>query len=217
MPAVERPKDLSDEVYERLRIAILEGRLPSGTRLVETKLSEQFGISRTPLREALQKLEQDGLVSARPGGGVVVVELTKADLWEISGIRQVLEGYAARLAAQRLTQHELEKLRQIIERTERALEQGDRAEVARLNTEFHSIINKAAGSKRLLKLINSFRQYFFNTRVAEYFTDEELKYSIGGHWRILAALRARDGDAADREVRDHLAHAAVIHERMMTR
>lgn len=217
VPAVERPKDLSDEVYERLRAAILEGLIQPGVRLVETRLSEQFGISRTPLREALQKLEQEGLVSARPGGGVVVLELTKADIREISGIRQVLEGYAAKLAASRLTQQDLDKLAQIVERTERALEKGDRAEVARLNSEFHGIINRAAGSKRLLKLINSFRQHFFNTKIAEYFTDEELRYSIEGHWRILNALKARDGEAADREVREHLAHAGVIYERMAVR
>jgi DNA-binding GntR family transcriptional regulator len=217
VPAVQRPRDLSDEVYERLRAAILEGLLQPGVRLVETRLSEQFGISRTPLREALQKLEQEGLVSARPAGGVVVVELTKADIREISGIRQVLEGYAARLAASRLTRQELDKLAQIVQKTEKALEQGDRAEVARLNSEFHGIINRAAGSKRLLKLINSFRQHFFNTKIAEYFTYEELRASIEGHWRILEALKAGDGEAADREVRDHLAHAAVIHERMVAR
>ncbi len=217
VPAVERPKDLSDEVYERLRAAILEGNLRPGMRLVETRLSEQFGISRTPLREALQKLEQEGLVSARPGGGVVVVELTKRDIQEISGIRQVLEGYAAKLAATRLTEQEMDRLAQIVERTEKALQRGDRAEVAALNAEFHGIINRASGSKRLLKLINGFRQYFFNTKVAEYFTDDELRQSIEGHWRILKALRARDGEAADREVREHLAHAAVIQERMVAR
>lgn len=217
VPAVERPKDLSDEVYERLRAAILEGHLRPGVRLVETRLSAQFGISRTPLREALQKLEQEGLVSSRPGGGVMVVELSKRDIQEISGIRQVLEGYAAKLAATRLTEQEMDRLAQIVESTEKALRRGDRAEVAALNAEFHGIINRAAGSKRLLKLINGFRQYFFNTKVAEHFTDDELRESIEGHWRILKALRARDGEAADREVREHLAHAAVIQERMVAR
>jgi DNA-binding GntR family transcriptional regulator len=199
---------LADRVYERLRTAILTGEIRPNQRLVEAELARQLEVSRTPVRESLQRLQQDGLVD---GGreGWVVREHTAVEIREIYETRAALEGYAARLAAERGPEELLEEVARIHGQAPRPSEV-PREEVVAYNTAFHDAVFRACGNERLIRLIQSNREFYFNYRVATLYTDQELEASIAGHQAILGALLRRDGDRAEVLAREHILESLPI-------
>lgn len=194
---------LSDRAYQLIRSSIVSGEFRPNQRLVETELAERFAISRTPVRDGLQRLFDEGLVG---GGkhGWIVHEHTIEEITEIYEARAAMEGYAVRLAAERLTDEELDE----IERIQRSLgdhwAEVDRIEVVGLNARFHQAILDGARNRRLITLIDRNRDFYFNHRVAERYTEEHVERSREGHDQIILALRARDADRAEQLTREHI-------------
>jgi DNA-binding GntR family transcriptional regulator len=135
--SVRKGRFLREQVYKSLKASILNQALPQNKRLVEERLAEELGTSRTPVREAIQKLEKEGLIHKLSKGGYAVSAITDGDIEEILGIRGILEGYAAYLATTRVTDDDLKFLEEIVNREEQCLKRRELEECVRLNTEFH--------------------------------------------------------------------------------
>lgn len=195
---------LRQVVYDSLKKSILHGKLKAGQRLIEEQLAYQIGISRTPVREAFHKLERDDLVSRLPKGGFAVREFTREDVREIFGIRIALESYAASLATDHITPDKMSSLEKKMDETEVALKKGEDEKVIQLYTEFHDLLYKSCKSKKLIEMINGYRDYFFRYRPALLRTPEGYKISVTDHRQMLDAMKKRNPRVVERFVRSHL-------------
>ncbi len=137
---VRKGRFLREQVYRKLKESILNVMLEPNQRLIEEKLAAEMGTSRTPVREAIQKLEKEGLIHKLPKGGFAVNVIADEEIEEVFGVRSVLEGYAAYLATMRATDEDLRAMESIVKRQEICLENGETDEVVRLNTDFHDMI-----------------------------------------------------------------------------
>lgn len=197
-------KSLGDSVHEKLRRAIMTGELCAGERLVESRLAETFGISRTPVREALHKLEREGLLQRDPKGGFFVTGLTRVDIEETFGIRSVLESYAARLAAVHHREEDLVVLEDKLLEYETALEAGDLAALPKINTEFHELLYALSRSPRLVKMIDDLKTYIFRFRYVILKVEEMARISSADHRLMLNGIRERDERKVSALVREHI-------------
>lgn len=200
---------VTEQVHRRLKQAIIEGEFKPGERLVEVDLADRLGASRTPVREALSKLEQEGLVTPVRFGGLAVVQLSEGDVIEIFSLITLLEGYAARLAAERITDKQLAKLELICGRTEQ-LGDNEAEHLAELNQQFHEQLVEATGHKRLRELIASLRSPMRPYRLVSLESFEFRKKSVLDHCAILKALRSRDTDRVEQLMCAHLKLAEQV-------
>jgi DNA-binding GntR family transcriptional regulator len=201
---VRKKKSLREEVYESLKKSILHGKLKGGQRLIEEQLADRVGISRTPVREAFHKLERDELVTRLPKGGFAVREFTKEDVEEIFGIRSALESYAAYLVTLHITPDKISPLEKKIRESEDASQRGDNDKVLQLHTEFYDLLYKSCRSKKLVEMINSFRDYFYRYRSALLHTENGMSYTNQYHRQMLEAMKKKNPRLAERLVRKHL-------------
>jgi DNA-binding GntR family transcriptional regulator len=201
---VDTSLSLKDKAYAAIKDAILTLELEPGTPLVESDLADQLGISKTPVRDALQELERDGLVTRLPFKGTYVTEVTERDLREIFQLRAVLEGLAARLATSLLTPQELDELDHNLSAAEDALARGDLALCSRLGKSVHDAIIEKADNVRLISMIRNLDESLLRFRALSDRTSGRLDKSLREHRRILDALRRQDAYAAEESVRDHL-------------
>ena len=197
----------SDDVYERLREAILTGRARPNERLIEAELADRLQVSRTPIRESLQRLAAEGLVVSRRRGWVVL-EHTSVEIREIYEARAALEGYCARLAAQRATDAQLKEIASL-HHPKRNLK-SSRQHLVEINDGFHDAILAAAQNERLADMIRRNRSYYFTFRIAQLYSDEEADASIAGHQAIARALLQRDANRAERAMRAHIDLALAV-------
>lgn len=206
MPSLPDTKPLSDQVYQALRHALMHQQFPPGTRMIEMVLSDQLGVSRTPIREALNRLTVEGWLESRPNKGMVVASITLKEIGERYRLREVLEGYGAREATERISDQELDRLGEICDRAEKAIDDDRGAEFAQLDGELHEGFLRAAGNDTLLAI---WRQYLHPARHAVFAlgTPDHRRYLVKQHRRILAAMRRRDPDAAEEATREHLHYA----------
>jgi DNA-binding GntR family transcriptional regulator len=203
-------RNTSDEVYSQLRKWIVSGEFRPNERLVEVDLAQRLGVSRTPIRESMQRLAAGGLVINRRRGWVVR-EHTVDEIRDAYEVRAGLEGIAARLAAGRVTPIQLRRIERLYARTRAAaMAANSRHELVEANEEFHSAVYEAAANPRLSETIARNHDLFFNYNVGMLYTDEEAEASIAGHAGIVEALKARDGDAADATCRKHLMEGLEI-------
>jgi DNA-binding GntR family transcriptional regulator len=198
----------TDGLYDRVRADIVHGVLRPNQRLVEVELAERLGVSRTPVRETLQRLTLEGLVQ-RNRGGWVVHEHSPQEIRSIYEVRAALEGYAAFLAAGRASADELHELETLYPAGDDAFALGPDDQVE-LNERFHDGVIAAAGNARLAQLSRASREYYFNHRIARRYDVGETRESIEGHRRILAALAQGDGRAAESRAREHVDYALEI-------
>ncbi len=201
---VDTSPSLKDKAYTAIRDAILTLELEPGTSLVESDLASQLGISKTPVRDALQELERDGLVIRIPFKGTYVTEVMEKDLREIFQLRAVLEGLAARLATPLFTPQELEQLDRDHTASEDALAEGDLALCSKLGKGLHDAIIDKADNERLITMIRNLDASLMRFRALSDRVSGRLDISVGEHRRIIDALRRRDAYAAEESVRDHL-------------
>lgn len=197
----------SDDVYERLREAILTGRARPNERLIEAELADRLQVSRTPIRESLQRLAAEGLVVSRRRGWVVL-EHTSVEIREIYEARAALEGYCARLAAQRATDAQLKEIASL--HHPKCNLKSSRQHLVEINDRFHDAILAAAQNERLADMIRRNRTYYFTFRIAQLYSDEEADASIAGHQAIVRALLQRDANRAEREMRAHIDLALTV-------
>ena len=202
-----------DRVYTRLRADILGGVHPSGARIGEAELAEATGSSRTPVREALRRLEVEGLVEILPHRGARVPGWTSDDLEEIYDLRMLLEGAAARRAADRIESKDTDRLAELCDLIEEAAEPGDRQDldrVAELNAEFHGIVRAAAASARLVAMLNTVTQLPLVMRTFHRYSPDDLGRSFAHHRELVAALGAGDGTWAESVTRAHVLAAKAV-------
>lgn len=169
---------LRDVVFQTLRQAILKGELKPGERLMEIQLANKLGVSRTPIREAIRKLELEGLVLMVPHKGAEVAQITEKNLRDVLEVRKALEELAVSLACMRMTEEDLHKLRQAQEQFEEVLTSEDITLVAEADVAFHDVIYMATDNQRLIHLLNNLREQMYRYRV------EHLKQKMW-HSRLL--------------------------------
>lgn len=195
---------LADAVYGRLHQDILLGRLRPNTLLTETELADRLQVSRTPIRESLQRLAKDGLIVTRRRRWFVV-EPTLDEIHDSYDVRAALESHAARLATERATDAELVEITTALDSRGRA---GPGVEdFVASNERFHRLVVEASHSPRLVAAIEHSRHFYFNAQVARLYDSSDLDASHHQHESLVQAIRARDGDAADQITREHIAHA----------
>ena len=204
---------LSDQVYEVLREAIVNGDLLPNARLVERELAQRLRISRTPVREAISRLDQEGYVTPLPTRGVVVQSLSPEDIEEIFDLRVVLEGYAVRAAARRISAAEIAELEAICAESSACVVL-DRPHQAKdfviMDTRFHDLLERAARSGRLRRMAASLRPQVLIYRVATLHDQFQRERSLQQHREIVAALAAGDGERAELVMRRHLEEARDV-------
>lgn len=195
---------LADQAYQALRAAILDLTLKPGEQLVEQRLAQALGTSKTPIRQALHRLEQAGLVKGVPGKGYCVASLTLRDAREILQIRAMLEGLAAELACARLTETELGDLREHLRAAQTASEDGQPELSAELGHQFHKVLIDKADNERLVFLIGVLSDQYRRVRLISNQNRRRNPKSIEEHADILRALEARDAAGAGQAMRRHL-------------
>ncbi|GAA0941709.1 GntR family transcriptional regulator [Actinocorallia libanotica] len=200
----------ADTAYETVRQMILDGSAAPGDRLGESELAETLGLSRTPVREALQRLAADGLVEVLPHRGARVVAWTDTDLTEIFELRTLLEPYAAARAARvGLDAAALTALRDLCAATEEAADRKDMAEVARLNSRFHAALIDASGNSRLPGMLTSVMHAPLILGTFHRYDPATMARSMGHHREVVDAITARDPEWAASVMRSHLRAAAA--------
>ncbi len=201
---------LVDEATRAVREAILTGRLAPGTRLRQAELAEQMGVSRTPLREALMKLEQEGLIARLPRGGLVVVELKFDEAVELYQIREMLDGLAASLAAGRTDEKALTVLEEHLKKMGKCVQKQNAHEWFIHHVAFHEAIMQASGNSRLFGLISNVRLSIQRFHPVLLTTPNRLENALREHLAIFRAIKSRDPRGAERLARLHIANARDI-------
>ncbi len=210
LSAIPERKPLGHYVFENLKQAIVRGNFSPGNRLVESHIAEAMGISRTPVREAIHKLEREGLIKKLPQGGFYVLNLTREDIEETFGIRGVLESYAARLAAIKHKKEELAPLEEKIEEFQYFLNHGEMEALLKINTEFHSLLYAMSRSPKLIKMINDLQDQIYRFRRIILKIETMAKTSNEDHRHMLRAMRKRDADRVETLVRQHILRGQKI-------
>ncbi len=216
MPMIERENtSLSDRVFETLEEEILTGVLQSGETVSENKLSARLGVSRTPVREALHRLEQEGLVSNDPGKGAVILGVTKQDLLDIYEIRLRIEGLAARLAAQSITESQIASMRELVELQEFYAAKGDSERIRDLDSRFHSMIYSFCTSRVLADTLRGLHHRIERFRRMSVVDSERASRTSHEHSAIIEALAAHDSDSAERLLIEHITNARDALNKML--
>ncbi len=193
-------------VAEVIRDGILQGRLRPGERLKEDMIARELAVSRTPVREAIAMLQAEGLIEAPQHRGAQVRSYSPSELEEIYDLRSILEGYAARRAATRITDAEITRLRRSCEAMEK-LRPDDLEHLVLQNGIFHDTILDAADAGRLTAMVTQVRAVPLVYQSYAWYTPDQLQLSLEYHWRVLAALERHDARRAERDMRHHLSNA----------
>ena len=205
-------KSAGQHVFGYLKQAITRGDIAPGNRLIESRIADSIGVSRTPVREAFHKLESQGFLRRLPTGGFTVIGLTSRDIDETFGIRSVLEAYAARLAAENHTHHELSLLEEKISEYQHTLEQNRITELEEINTQFHDLLYALSNSPRLIKMINDLKAQIYRFRHIILSQTEMARQSNQDHILMVTAIKNHDADGVEKLVREHILRgkAAVL-------
>ncbi len=200
-------KTIRELLFKHLRDLIITGRFETGQKLVEEELAEQFKVSRTPVREAIRKLEIEGLVQYQPRRGVIVTGFSAEDIDDIYATREVLEGLAARLAAGRATDEQIEELGRLLEQMNQASAKGDFERSARVHTRFDDLLYRIGHNRRLFAILTQFSEYIEHGKLVSLTRSGRADEIRAEHEAMLKAIAARDPDAAERAARFHVANA----------
>lgn len=195
---------LRDVVFNTLRRAILKGELKPGERLMEIALADKLGVSRTPIREAIRKLELEGLVVMAPRKGAKVASITERDLNDVLEVRKGMEVLAISLACDRITREEIEKLEEVEKKFQNLIEDGNFTELAEVDVVFHDIIYNATNNTRLVQLLNNLREQMYRYRM-EYLKDIAVRRTLADeHKAICEALREKNEQKALNYIKLHI-------------
>ena len=195
---------LRDVVFNTLRKAILTGELKPGERLMEIHLADKLGVSRTPVREAIRKLELEGLVIMMPRRGAQVAQITEKSLKDVLEVRRALDALCVELACDRISAEEEELLGEACDEFERATETKDATIIAKADVAFHDIIVRATGNQRLIQLINNLSEQMYRYRF-EYIKDESQYIRlVEEHKMIYESIIAGDKKKAAEAAKLHI-------------
>lgn len=201
---IERTDTIRRKVYSHLRAQILSGEYAPQERLFETKISYEIGASRTPVREALHSLELEGLIECLPKVGYVVKSISDQEVAEICEIRGLIEGLAARWAVEKAREKLIEELKKNIVVSETKTTKGVAHAFIELDAQFHEIIARLSGSKRLLELAQTLRNHMLRYRIQSIYATDNVVRAIEGHKSILEALEKGEAEEINQAIRRHL-------------
>lgn len=206
-------KPLREVVSEALREAIVAGILQPGERLMEIQLAEELGVSRTPVREAIRKLELEGFVVMVPRRGTYVADLSIKDINEVYEIRTSLDVLAAGLAAERITEEELEQMERLLVEIGEYMDKEDIERIVEVDTKFHDILYRASRNDRLVGIIFNLREQFTRFRTVSIAYPGRQKNTLEEHRKLLEAIAQRNVDMAQQLAREHMENAeqATLH------
>lgn len=204
----------AEKAYEVLRRGILDGTYGARSRVTEQEVAAEIGVSRTPVREAMRRLQAEGLIRFVPNQGAVVASWSTAELREIFELRALLESYGAERAAQYASAADLKHLRELASRqcavTATLSRTSELAEIADLNSEFHQGVQELAGAKRLGAMVSQLVEVPLVAQTFHSYGPEQLQQSARHHLEIVAALEARDGASAGAIMRAHVLAAKRV-------
>ena len=201
-----QPSNLSlgSRAYQELKRTILEGRVAPGEKLNEVELARALGISRTPVREAINRLGKEGLVEIFPQRGAFVVQFSEKDIFELFLIRENLEGLAARLAADRITDSSLARLESCVHGFKEPFSDKDIQRYAREDFRFHQSIVTLSDARRLIQLVSSLHDHIRIFRLTTRGVSDRMKSSLAEHRFIIEALRKKDPEESEERMRQHI-------------
>ncbi|MGO5165004.1 MULTISPECIES: GntR family transcriptional regulator [unclassified Candidatus Paralachnospira] len=195
---------LRDVVFNTLRRAILRGELVPGQRLMEIRLADQMGVSRTPVREAIRKLELEGLVVMVPRKGAEVAHISGKNLRDVLEVRRALEELAGELACERMSAEDFKKLEQANLKFASVLDSDDITVLGQADEEFHGLIYQATDNDRLVQMVNHLREQMYRYRIEHLKNKSQRTILLQEHQDIMRALAARDVEAVRRAIRAHI-------------
>lgn len=200
-------KPLREVVFEALREAIINGTLKPGERMMEIQLAEQLGVSRTPVREAIRKLELEGFVVMIPRKGAYVAGISLKNIADVFEVRAALEALAAGLAAERITSDELEELERMLVRKGECIEEERLEELIEIDTLFHEAMYKASRNEKLEQMIHNLREQIQRFRSTSLAYPGRMKEALEEHKKIVEAIADRDVALAQQLAREHIENA----------
>jgi DNA-binding GntR family transcriptional regulator len=202
--------------YEFLKSSVLSGHFNPGERLTEEHLAKKLGVSRTPVREALHKLESEGLIKPLETRGFIVSRDSKDEVEELFELRAILEGYALRMISERISEEDLKQLDRLVAGAEDALRRKRMEEVFKWNTKFHDTLHGiVVDKKRLHRLLVNIRKYVLRYRMDTLQYPDGGKRAVDGHRKILLALKLKDPDLCERMMREHIQEAKADAEQFL--
>ena len=206
---------LRDVVFNTLREAILKGELKPGERLMELQLAAKLGVSRTPIREAIRMLEQEGLAVTVPRKGAEVARMTEKDMEDVLQVREALDELDVNIACEKITEEQLENLRQAMKEFEASTKSGDVKRIAQADVLFHDIIYQSTGNSKLVSMLNNLREQIYRYRV-EYLKDADSYPNLmKEHEEIEHALAKRDKKKATTAMQIHVDNQAEAVKKMI--
>ena len=207
---LESYRPLRELVLDAIRGAIMNGTLQPRERLMEIQMAEELGVSRTPIREALRKLELEGFIVMVPRKGAYVSDLSFKDIADVFEIRAALEGLAAGLAAERITEEELERMERLLVEKQEAITQDDIGKLVEVDTKFHELMYQASRNVRLGSIISNLREQIQRFRLTSLSYPGRNKLSLEEHKKIVEAIQARDFQLARQLATEHIENAENV-------
>ncbi len=201
---------LRDVVFNTLREAILRGDLVPGERLMELQLAAKLGVSRTPIREAIRMLEQEGLAITIPRKGAIVAGMTEKDMQDVLEIREALEELSVQVACDKITDEEVAKLRGNMENFETSLKSGDIKRMAEADVEFHDVIYQATDNPKLINMLNNLREQMYRYRVEYLKNPSNHEQLLREHEAIYRGIMAKDKGAVTEMIRKHISNQVDV-------
>ena len=201
---IKDTKTIRKRIYEHLREQLLNGEIAPLEHLIEAKIAKEIGTSRTPVREALHSLELEGLIESIPRVGYVVKPINEQEVGEICEIRMAIEGVAARWAMEKAHKKLIEELKKNISISDEKVSKGDVKAFVDMDAQFHEIISKFSGSKRLRELAQTLRRHMLRYRIQSIYSVDNVLRAIEGHKGILRAIEKRSLEEVNKAIRYHM-------------
>lgn len=200
---LKKYKTLREQIASSLRESIINGELPPGQKLTEPELAERLGISRTPIREAFRQLESEGFLTVIPRRGAVVSTITAKEIHDFYELKSLLEGYAARVTAEKITPKDIEKLKRLNDQLKGLAEKGHVEAFFKKNEEFHNCFLQLCGNDKLIEIRDNMVNRFLGFRMATLSMPGRLMESVKQHRSIIKAFQRKDGRLAEAVVVEH--------------
>jgi len=203
---------LNRKVYRILKVRIIKGDLEPGEKLLENKIAEQLGVSRTPVREALRELSAEGFVEASPNQAIIVSTVTFDEIWDLLQIRGVLEGLGANIAAKKINPEKIEKFNKIIDQMKHytannLVSEESILNFSRLDIEFHDLILNICGNKWLIQMYNNLKNHIERFRIRSFSIPGTFSKSLNEHCKILDAIKKGESEVAEKLSKIHMIKA----------
>jgi len=207
---IDKTQTLRERIVNVLRESIIKGTLKPGERVAESELAEKYGISRTPIREAFRQLETEGFLKVIPRRGAEVASLTEGDVREFYEVKSLLESYAAKVAAERLTERDIKRLELLNTSMERFAQNGDIKGFFKADNDFHDVFIQKCGNDKLCNIIQNLLQQFQRVRIASFVIKGRMEVSVEQHKDIIKACCDKDSGLVEQLVKRNAEYSAKL-------